>query len=165
MNSNRNIFIIDGYIVFLNLIFHRDSDLSTNRGNHLLLHLLKSRYPHIFKAEQIDHLTEILAEPLDKGLYFMLIFVYHLTMFIEFFFFLFSINSKNVFIQWRAHTLSAYFVCVGKIESISSGNRCRLFRRSMQTNGRIFASKAFNWLQINTLHSITYGTFSHSMEC
>lgn len=47
---------------------NRDSELSTNRGNHLLLNLLKTRFPNIFKTEQINHITDILSEPLDKGL-------------------------------------------------------------------------------------------------
>lgn len=48
--------------------FYRDSELATNRGNHLLIYLLKTRFPNIFKTEQINRVTKMLSQPLDKGM-------------------------------------------------------------------------------------------------
>lgn len=46
---------------------HRDNELATNRGNHLLMHMLKTRFPNIFHAEQIERVAMMLSEPLDKS--------------------------------------------------------------------------------------------------
>lgn len=48
----------------------RDNELSTNRGNYLLIHLLKVRFPNIFQTEQIERATQMLSEPLEKSMLF-----------------------------------------------------------------------------------------------
>lgn len=48
--------------------FCRDNELSTNRGNHLLIHLMKTRFPNIFHPEQINRITKILSQPIDKSM-------------------------------------------------------------------------------------------------
>lgn len=45
-------------------------DLSTNRGNHLLLHILKYRFPNIFKSEQINFIIKLLGTSLDNSKFF-----------------------------------------------------------------------------------------------
>lgn len=40
--------------------------MASNRGNHLLIHLLKTRFPNIFLTEQVDRITKMLSQPLDK---------------------------------------------------------------------------------------------------
>lgn len=47
-------------------IIAEDNELSTNRGNHLLTHLLKTRFPNIFHPDQINRITKILSQPVDK---------------------------------------------------------------------------------------------------
>lgn len=42
-------------------------DVSTNRGNNLLLALLKFRYPNVYKAEQIAVITKILSKPIERS--------------------------------------------------------------------------------------------------
>lgn len=42
-------------------------DVSTNRGNNLLLALLKFRYPNVYKAEQIAVIAKILAKPIERS--------------------------------------------------------------------------------------------------
>lgn len=43
-----------------------DMNLSTNRGNHLAVSMLKYRYPNIFKSEQIQDITLMLRKPLER---------------------------------------------------------------------------------------------------
>lgn len=40
-------------------------NLSTNRGNYLLLNMLKYRFPNVFGNETIKHVTNLLAKSLD----------------------------------------------------------------------------------------------------
>ncbi len=39
--------------------------VGTNRGNFLLMHMLKYRFPNIFKAEQLTYAQEILNKTID----------------------------------------------------------------------------------------------------
>lgn len=43
-----------------------DMNLSTNRGNHLAVSMLKYRYPNVFRPEQIQNITLILRKPLER---------------------------------------------------------------------------------------------------
>lgn len=47
-------------------LFFRDDELETNRGNHLLVYVLKNRFPNIFTADQIERVKKILSQPLSK---------------------------------------------------------------------------------------------------
>lgn len=47
------------------IICSEDGDLGTNRGNFLLIHMLKCRFPNIFKPEQENLAKEILSKPLE----------------------------------------------------------------------------------------------------
>ncbi|XP_031618037.1 phosphatidylserine lipase ABHD16A [Contarinia nasturtii] len=47
-------------------IIAEDNEIETNRGNGLLIHLLKIRFPKIFQTEQIERITKMLSQPLDK---------------------------------------------------------------------------------------------------
>lgn len=40
-------------------------NLSTNRGNFLLISMLKHRFPQIFEKSQVDYITKLLAKPLE----------------------------------------------------------------------------------------------------
>lgn len=39
-------------------------DISKNRGNFLLVSMLKYRFPHIFGIEQINHVSQMLSNPI-----------------------------------------------------------------------------------------------------
>lgn len=41
-------------------------DLSTNRGNNLIVYILKTRFPNIFQSNQINHVNKMLSSPIDK---------------------------------------------------------------------------------------------------
>lgn len=43
----------------------RDNNLATNRGNFLLISMLKHRFPNVFKPEQENLAKEILAKPIE----------------------------------------------------------------------------------------------------
>lgn len=45
---------------------YSDMNLSTNRGNHLAVSMLKYRYPNVFKSEQIQDITLMLRKPLER---------------------------------------------------------------------------------------------------
>lgn len=47
-------------------VIAEDMDVATNRGNNLLISLLKYRYPNIYKPNEISHITNILAKPIEK---------------------------------------------------------------------------------------------------
>lgn len=44
-----------------------ENDLASNRGNHLLIHLLKTRFPNILQTEQVDRITKMLSQPLENS--------------------------------------------------------------------------------------------------
>lgn len=44
-------------------------DLSTNRGNFLVVNTLKSRFPNIFKPPQVAHVHELIAATIGFGNY------------------------------------------------------------------------------------------------
>lgn len=43
-------------------------DVATNRGNNLLLTLLKYRYPNIYQPEQSSHITNIISKPIERSI-------------------------------------------------------------------------------------------------
>ncbi|XP_049546044.1 phosphatidylserine lipase ABHD16A isoform X1 [Anopheles darlingi] len=47
------------------IICSEDNDLGTNRGNYLLVNMLKNRFPNIFKQEQETLARELLSKPID----------------------------------------------------------------------------------------------------
>lgn len=54
-------------VIIQNCIF-RENDLSSNRGNNLLIKLLNFRYPHIFEETQIELVYRYLsASPAQQG--------------------------------------------------------------------------------------------------
>lgn len=57
--------------------------IGTNRGNYLLIHMLKYRFPNIFKAEQLTFAQKILNKTIDHC---ELIVIEILIKFIDFFF-------------------------------------------------------------------------------
>lgn len=40
--------------------------IGTNRGNNLLMHMLKHRYPYIFKDNQLTFAQKILNKTIDR---------------------------------------------------------------------------------------------------
>lgn len=46
-------------------VFFSDGNLGTNRGNFLLINMLKCRFPNIFKPEQENLAKDILSKPLE----------------------------------------------------------------------------------------------------
>lgn len=42
-------------------------DVSTNRGNDLVIDVLKQRFPNIFKPEQIKFINKMLSRPIEKS--------------------------------------------------------------------------------------------------
>ena len=42
-------------------------NISTNRGNFLLVNLLKLRFPHIFTPDQVTYAAKILSKSLDHN--------------------------------------------------------------------------------------------------
>ena len=54
------------YLHLLFICIFRDNVLGTNRGNFLAIHLLKHRYPNIFKTQQIQLAQQILTKPIDS---------------------------------------------------------------------------------------------------
>jgi len=48
-------------------VISEDFDLSTNRGNHLLMYILKARFPNIIKTEQIAHVNKMLSNVIEKS--------------------------------------------------------------------------------------------------
>lgn len=52
----------------INFSFHfRNMDVATNRGNNLVISLLKYRFPNIFKSEQIALINNRLSRPIEKS--------------------------------------------------------------------------------------------------
>lgn len=47
------------------VICTEEMNIGTNRGNYLLLHMLKTRFPNIFKSEQLTYAQEILNRTVD----------------------------------------------------------------------------------------------------
>ncbi|EAT41832.1 AAEL006569-PB [Aedes aegypti] len=47
------------------IICSEDNNLATNRGNFLLIHMLKFRFPNIFKADQENLAKDILGKPIE----------------------------------------------------------------------------------------------------
>lgn len=45
----------------------RDMKISTNRGNDLLLNLLKYRFPNIFGPKEVEHVKSKLRHPLESS--------------------------------------------------------------------------------------------------
>ncbi|XP_055910639.1 phosphatidylserine lipase ABHD16A [Eupeodes corollae] len=48
-------------------IIAEDNRIETNRGNYLLLNLLKYRYPNIFQSLQITRIKNLLTKPIDSN--------------------------------------------------------------------------------------------------
>jgi hypothetical protein len=40
-------------------------NIGTNRGNNLVIHMLKYRFPNIFKSEQLTYAQKILNKTID----------------------------------------------------------------------------------------------------
>lgn len=47
-------------------LLDRDMKLETNRGNFLLLKMLKYRFPNIFKEPQVEFVKKMLSQSLDQ---------------------------------------------------------------------------------------------------
>lgn len=45
----------------------RNMDVATNRGNNLVINMLKHRFPNIFKAEQISFINKMLSRTIEKS--------------------------------------------------------------------------------------------------
>lgn len=82
---------------FLFFYYCRDDVLETNRGNHLLVHLLKTRFPNIFKPEQMKHIKNLLEKPLNTCKYNseFKIFIKLVSYLSSFFFFPIQINQQH----------------------------------------------------------------------
>lgn len=69
MQINDAIVILVHSSILIKFIFYsvcRDKELASNRGNYLLIHLLKTRFPNILQTEQVDRITKMLSQPLEK---------------------------------------------------------------------------------------------------
>lgn len=49
------------------VICTEENDIGTNRGNFLLIHMLKHRFPVIFQTEQLTYAQQILNKTIDSG--------------------------------------------------------------------------------------------------
>lgn len=49
------------------MICTEENNLSTNRGNNLLINTLKQRFPNIFQLEQIAFVTKMLSKPIENS--------------------------------------------------------------------------------------------------
>ncbi|KAJ6640936.1 Phosphatidylserine lipase ABHD16A [Pseudolycoriella hygida] len=47
-------------------VISENMDVSTNRGNNLLINMLKQRFPNIFKTEQVNLVNKMLSRPIEK---------------------------------------------------------------------------------------------------
>jgi hypothetical protein len=70
LNNNDLITKYDGPIALIRrsedeVICTEERDIGTNRGNYLLMTLLRNRFPNIFKSEQLTYAQEILSKTID----------------------------------------------------------------------------------------------------
>ena len=71
---NINLVFLLKKLIFL--FIYRDMNIATNRGNYLLINLLKYRFPNIFAGEQIIYVKNLLSKTLEtNGDYLLHIFL------------------------------------------------------------------------------------------
>ncbi|KAG4071462.1 hypothetical protein HA402_011616 [Bradysia odoriphaga] len=47
-------------------VISENMDVATNRGNNLVINMLKCRFPNIFKSDQVSHISKKLSRPIEK---------------------------------------------------------------------------------------------------
>lgn len=70
LNNNDLIIKFNGPVALVRrtedeVICTEEMDIGTNRGNFLLIHMLKFRFPNIFQGEQLTYAQEILNKTVD----------------------------------------------------------------------------------------------------